>query len=197
MTGETLKYKINEDVLCVLRKDSSSRIIIDYVDIINPFNTIFGKLTELCNKIENNIQQIIAYIEKTNEFEQLTNEYRYCISLSGSYQGFTANNKSYLKEINQIYQSILLDKKNLNTCNLELKVKRLKSEIKERYLLWYKAFAINKTYKLCHEDKSVLTFSHRINGWSNPVYQLTPNFSVEIKTNFGYGRVSYFYTKLK
>ena len=26
---------------------------------------------------------------------------------------------------------------------------------------------------------------------------VTPNFSVEIKTNFGYGSVSYFYTKLK
>ena len=63
--------------------------------------------------------------------------------------------------------------------------------------MWSKAFAINKTYRLCQEDKSILTFSHRIDGWSNPVYQLTPNFSIELKTNFGYGSVSYFYTKMK
>ena len=93
---------------------------------------------------------------------------------------------------------ILFNKKeNPNTYNLQEAIERLKTEIKYKYILWGQAFAINKTYKLCHEDKSILTFSHRIDGWSNPVYELTSNFSIEIKTNFGYGGVSYFYTKLK
>ena len=48
---------------------------------------------------------------------------------------------------------------------------------------------------MCTFNLDILTFSHREEGWSNPVYQLTPNFSVEIKTNFGFGSTSYFYTK--
>ena len=73
---------------------------------------------------------------------------------------------------------------------------QLKEEIKDKYILWNNAFSINKAYNICKKDKSILSFSHRKDGWSNPVYQLTQNFSVEIKTNFGYGRKSYFYTKL-
>jgi hypothetical protein len=193
-----MKEKINEEVLCVLRKDNANQIVIGYMDIVNPFKTIVNRLTELCDKPETTIQQIVSYIENTKDFEQITAHYSYCISLRNAYQGFSANNQDFIKEINQRHQLILFNKKeNPDTYKLEEAIEGLKTEIKDKYILWSKAFAINKTYRLCHEDKSILTFSHRIKGWSNPVYQLTPNFSVEIKTNFGYGSVSYFYTKMK
>lgn len=198
MTDDKMKEKINEEVLCVLRKDNSNHIFIDYVDIINPFKTIVEKLSELCDESETTIQQVVSYIQSTKDFEQLSDHYRYCVSLGSAFQGFTANNQEFIKEINQQHQLFLFNKKeNPDSYKLEEAINRLKSEIKDKYLLWSKAFAINKTYRLCHEDKSILTFSHRIDGWSNPIYRLTPNFSVEIKTNFGYGSVSYFYTKLK
>src|SRR5690606_38411441 len=33
--------------------------------------------------------------------------------------------------------------------------------------------------------------------WSNPEFKLSENFTVVLKTNFGYGSASYFYIKLK
>ena len=198
MTDDTMKEKINEEVLCVLRKGNANQIIIDYVEIVNPFKTIIDKLAVLCEKPETTIQQIVSYLINTKDFEQLTAKYRYCFSLKDAYQGFTANNQDFIKEINKRLQLILFNEKVDPTPNkLEEKIERLKREIKRRYFWWSKAFSINNTYRLCQEDNSIIIFSHRIDGWSNPVYQLTANFSVEIKTNFGYGGVSYFYTKMK
>jgi hypothetical protein len=42
----------------------------------------------------------------------------------------------------------------------------------------------------------MLVYSHRISGWSNPEYQITKNLKQQVKTNFGYGSVSYFYSLL-
>lgn len=196
--NSTIKEKINEEILCVLKRNDKDSVEIGYVDINNPFKSIIEEFVALCDNPETSIQQIINFIQNTEEFEQLTAYYRYCVSLGSAYQAFSANNQETIKDINQRYDLILFNKKeNPEKYDSENAVKHLKSEIKNKYILWSKAYAINKTYRICHEDKNILTFSHRIDGWSNPVYQLTPNFSVEIKTNFGYGSVSYFYTKLK
>ncbi len=96
-TDDTMKEKINEEVLCVLRKDNANQIIIGYVDIVNPFKTIVDKLAELCDKPETTIQQIVSYIQNTKDFEQLTAHYRYCVSLINAYQGFSANNQDFIK----------------------------------------------------------------------------------------------------
>ncbi len=194
-----MKTKINEEVLSVLRKkNNTNQIEIGYIDIINPFKSIIDKFVDICNKPETTIQHIVSFIQNTKEFNQLTAQYRYCVSLSSPFQAFSANNQNTIKDLNHDYQLILFNKQeNKETYNINNDVVKLKTDIKNKYILWSHAYSINKTYRLCHEDKSILTFSHRIDGWSNPVYQLTPNFSVEIKTNFGYGNASYFYTKLK
>lgn len=193
------KEKINEEVLCVLRKnETTNQIEIGYLNIENPFSQLMDKFSTLCDNPDSTLKQITNFIGTTKQLDQLNAHYRYCKSLSGSYQAFTASNKDAIKEINDREQWMLLNKReNPDKYDLEKNVTELKEEIKHKYILWSKAFAINKSYRLCHEDKSILTFSHRIDGWSNPSYQLTSNFSVELKTNFGYGRASYFYTKLK
>lgn len=208
-----MKEKINEDILCVLRKNNANHIIIDYVNIINPFKYIIDKLSDLCDRPETTIPQILNYIQNTKDFEQLNAHYKYCVSLEEPWQGFLANNQDFIEEINKSYKSILpdeilfnelilpyqkyLDPKIIYASLVHEASEELKIKIQVNYILWNKAFAINKTYRLCHQEKCVLAFSHRICGWSNPIHQLTENFSIEIKTNFGYGKVSYFYTKLK
>jgi hypothetical protein len=195
---KTMREQINEDVLCVLRKDGeTNQIKIDYVNIDKPLTALIDKFSDFCDAPETTLQQIINFIETTETLNQLNAHYLYCVSLSGSYQAFTGNNAKTVKEINERYQLMLFNKKESENYNLEEAISKFKEEIRLRYLLWHKAFSINKTYRLCHEDSTILTFSHRIEGWSNPVYQLTPNFSVELKTNFGYGYASYFFTKLK
>jgi hypothetical protein len=193
-----MREKINEDVLCVLRKDGeTNQIIIDYVNIDKPLTGLIESFSALCSNPQTSLQQIISFIETKEVLTQLNAHYRYCVSLNGSYQAFTGNNANTIKEINEFYQLMLLNQRQSENYNINEAISNLKEEIRLRYILWHKAFSINKTYRLCHEDKSILTFSHRIDGWSNPVYQLTSNFSVELKTNFGYGHASYFYTKLK
>ena len=194
-----MKYKINEVVLCVLKKNKlTNQIVIEYVNIETPFASIIENFSSLCDNPNTSLDQIVNYIKTTKELDQLSTLYRYCVTLSGSFQAFTANNQDSITEISNRQQLMLLNKKeNPDTYDLDMAISEYKQELKKKYVLWCKAYSISKTYRICHEDKSILTFSHRIDGWSNPVYQLTLNFSVEIKTNFGYGRASYFYTKLK
>lgn len=193
-----LKENINEEVLCVLRKNKlTNQIEVDYVSIEKPLAKIIDNFATLCDNPNSTLQQVINFIRTTTELNQLTTHYRYCVYLSGSYQAFNANHQNTITEIVNRQQLMLLNQKNTETYDINKDIADFKQELKAKYILWNKAFSINKTYRLCHEDNSILTFSHRIDGWSNPVYQLTTNFSVEIKTNFGYGRSSYFYTKLK
>jgi hypothetical protein len=100
-------------------------------------------------------------------------------------------------KINETIDRLRLEKKADVDFNDLQAIWQCKQRWKEYYLLWGHAYAIKLAYRKCHDDPSILTFSHRLCGWSNPSYQLTPVFSMEIKTNFGYGSVSYFYTLLK
>jgi hypothetical protein len=194
-----MKEKINEEVLCVLRKNiATNQIEIGYVDIVSPFDFIIEKFVALCDNPKTTIQQMVYFIQSTRQLDHLCGYYNYCVSLNGIYQAFSANTQDTIKEINEKHQWMLLSKReNPDTYDIDRAVEGLKYEIKNKYILWSKAFAIKRMYTICRQDKSILTFSHRMDGWSNPVYQLTSNFSVEINTNFGYGSVSYFYSKLK
>ncbi len=190
---------INEDNLCVLRKNGlTNQIEVDYVAIEKPLAKIIDDFSALCANPTSSLQHAINFIRTTDELNQLTGHYHYCTRLSGSYQAFSANNLGMVTEIANRQELILSNhRRDPEGYDINEAIINYKVELEAKYILWSNAFSINKTYKLCQEDKSILIFSHCIDGWSNPVYQLTPNFSVEIKTNFGYGRASYFYTKLK
>jgi len=196
---QLMNNKINEEVLCILKKNAvTNQIEIDYVTIEMPLAKTIDNFSALLDDPNSTLEQVINFIKSTEELNLLTAYYRYCVYLSGSYQAFSANNQDTIKEIVTKQQLMQLNQENApEKYDINKAIADYKNEIKNKYILWHNAYSINKTYRLCHEDKSIMTFSHRIDGWSDPVYQLTPNFSVEIKTNFGYGRASYFYTKLK
>ena len=192
------KEEINEGFLSVLRFNKLNLVEMGYVDIINPIEKELIILKDLCESKEMNIEEIIDFLEKTTVFDMLSRSYKYCEILAGSYQGFYVKNQSYVASLKEHYQAILFDQKeNPKGLNFPGEITRLKLEICRNYKLWCHAFAIEFAYNKCSNDQNILTYSHRITGWSNPDYQLTPNFSVQLKTNFGYGSVSYFYTKLK
>jgi hypothetical protein len=194
-----MEDKINEELICTLVKNqTTNQIEVGYVQIQNSLIRPIDEFLKLCDDPNTSLNDLIAYIRKTTELNLLTAHYKYCVSLRRPYQAFSVNNQDTIIQITNRQQLIQTNNSlNPDNYNPDKKIAEYKQELKEQYLLWSKAFAINKTYRICHEDKSILTFSHRLDGWSNPLYQLTPNFSVEIKTNFGYGNASYFYTKLK
>ena len=194
-----MREQINEEVLCVLRmSEQTNKIILEYVKIEKPLSTLINDFTLLCNNPATTLDQLINYIKANEALNQLNGKYRYCASLKGTYQAFSANNLDTIKEISDEQQFMLLNKKiDPANYNIEKAVSDYKKQLSKRYELWHNAFSINIAYRQCQDDKSILTYSHRMDGWSNPVYRLTSNFSVEIKTNFGYGHASYFYAKLK
>ena len=188
---------INEEKLCVLRL-INSRVKVDFIDITNPFDQQLFLLKELCQSQEASIESIIGYIQKTREFDELNKAFNYCENIAAAYQGVVANSTEFLKDISERYQSIQREiEENPEEYDYIKALNSLKCNIYQKYELWCKAYAIDLIYKKCTSEDNILTFSHRIIGWADPVYQLTPNFSLELKTNFGYGSASYFYTKLK
>lgn len=194
-----MEDRINESVLCVLKMHkSNNRIEIDYIDIAASLRNVIDKFCKMCDNPSISLQDIIHFIKNSAELNKLNGNYKYCTTLYSPYQGFVANNENVIKEIN-IQQNIIICNYNKNPEKHCIKkaTNDYKEELKLRYILWNKAYSIYETYLLCNFNLDILTFSHREEGWSDPVYQLTPNFSVEIKTNFGFGRRSYFYTKLK
>lgn len=197
-----MKERINEEILCVLKKNNqSNQVEVDYVPIETQFKEFIGILSELCDDSNSTLNQVINFIKSLPELDDLTKYYDYCDVLYDSDQGFRVSNQSKIIKIIESQESMLHNQKYNNVNNLIDHIKEdiadCKKEIKTNYIYWIKAYSINKSYELCREDGNILTFSHRMVGWSNPTYKLTTNFSVQIRTNFGYGRVSYFFTSLK
>jgi len=191
-----MREKINEEFLCILRyKDDELIINYEPIEISFPHETeIFQKL---CQTNSDNLLTITQYLKTTESIKTLQKDYKYCQRLDGSYQGFTINFEEQIKQIIQSREIFYLNAKENEEYNLEENILKLQNDLEKKFLLWMHAYNIEKTYRKCFDDKQILTFSHRINGWSNPEYKLSDNFSVELKTNFGYGSSSYFYIKLK
>lgn len=191
-----MRDNINEDVLCVL-KYKDNEIIIDYEPIEAHFLTEVIIIEKLCETSSDNLLNIINFFKTTQSIKTLQKHYKYCEKLDGAYQGFTVNFEEKIKQITQSRDLFYLNAKNNQKYNIEENIVNLQNEILKEFTLWVSAFNIEKTYRKCFDDKLILTFSHRINGWSSPEYKLSDNFTVELKTNFGYGGASYFYIKLK
>ncbi len=192
----TMRDKINEEVLCVL-KYKDNEIVIDYENIENHFIPELENLTKLCETSSDNLANINIFLKTNDKLKPLQKHYKYCKKLDGSYQGFTVNLEEKIKSINQSRDLFYLNAEANEDYNLEENIFSLKDEFLKEFTMWVSAFNIEKAYRKSFDNKSILTFSHRINGWSNPEYNLSENFTVELKTNFGYGGASYFYIKLK
>lgn len=191
-----MREKINEEVLCILRyKDNE--LIIDYEPIEINFSNEIVVFKNLCQTNSDNLIAISQYLKTTESIKLLQKHYKYCKKLDGSFQGFTVNFEERVKRIIQSRDLFYLNAKDNEDYNIEENIFNLKEELEKEFELWVRAYNIEKTYRRCFDDKQILTFSHRINGWSNPEYKLSENFTVELKTNFGYGSASYFYIKLK
>jgi hypothetical protein len=189
--------QINEEVLCILLLNQATNTVeLGYTPIEQHFTQPIQALKTLCYDSSTALEDIARFIERQPELNKLSAHYRYCQKLDGSYQAFDAKNEGTAPKIAQRQAIMLKNQESRADFNVEAAVANLKAEISNEYELWAKAYSINVAYRLCHNDKRILTFSHRISGWSNPVYRLTPNFTVELKTNFGFGSASYFYTKL-
>ena len=184
--------KINEECLIVLKKINKKKVDVGYVKIENTFAQIMQKLVQICNDSSITFPEIIKYLDKKNELNRLNSNYSYCSNLDGAFQELSVDNVSYIKSITNEFKNI-----SGSDNQKQLRLKRLRSRIKANYTTWSHAYSLKRAYETCRLDKDILIFSHRMMGWSNPVFNITKNLSVEIKTNFGFGRSSYFISVVK
>jgi hypothetical protein len=191
------KPKINEDFLLLLI-DNNGIIGTDTIDIVKHFENENKKLSELCGTYgTDNIDQIVSFIRKELQPKLPNKTFKYCKDLDKPYQSVHVNVengiKTFLDRKDLIYTNQKLALSDEKEFDLDFAFRDLKSEIKERIELWFKVFDIEFAYDKAKAIPNVLSYSHRISGWSSPEYKITNNLKQEIKTNFGYGSVSYFF----
>lgn len=182
-------FQINIDALCVLKfAPNSELIMVDYEKIPRPLDSDFEQLeSQFSVEYNNDAKSILSYVRKHSRLKILLEKYNYCSKLSNSFQGLN------------LFSDIPTIENKCSTTEEDRKKKEkeiLLDNLKERLQAYYLELA----YKICEQkrlQKSILAYSHRKVGFGTPKYELNPNFSIELKTNFGYGNVSYFYTRIK
>ncbi|POS00535.1 hypothetical protein Q361_1721 [Flavobacterium croceum DSM 17960] len=189
--------KINEEYLLVLKKNSENLIFVDYENIVNPILSEQIEFNSFFSKSSSTLKELISLIDDSKYLEKLYFFHKYCVSLIGTYQQKLFSKTEIIKQIKTHIDLFELKSRNEENFNEYEAVSEYLQEIKNEFEIRFKSYAINISYKKCIEDINIISFSHRSAGWSNPIYNLNENFSIEIKTNFGFGNSSYFYTIIK
>jgi hypothetical protein len=193
------KQKINEDFLLLLtEKEGLTETMIISID--NHFENETLSLKRLCEGSYDNINQITQFLENTLKPKLPNKLFNYCKELDKAYQSVIVNIDAGIKDIltkrDLIYINEKIAKSDEKEFNLSENINDLKNQIFEKISLWFKVFNIEFAYDKAKKVQNVLVYSHRISGWSNPEYKITDNLKQQVKTNFGYGSVSYFYSLL-
>ncbi|MFD2941700.1 hypothetical protein [Flavobacterium notoginsengisoli] len=190
---------INEDFLLLLIEKNGlvdiAKILID-----NHFEEETLTLEKLCEGHNDNILQIIFFIKNSLKPKLPNKIFNYCRELDKAYQSVIVNVDDGIKDITMERELIYTNNKIANDqnldSNLDINIKALKRKIFDKIKLWFKVFNIEFAYDSAKKIDNVLVYSHRISGWSNPEYRITNNLKQQVKTNFGYGSVSFFYSLL-
>jgi hypothetical protein len=185
------QIKINETHLIALKKDEhGSGVSITYLPLANPLR---GLLDDAYNKCEDDL----CYKEYANEIlgsderlrKVILSKRDFCLNLRGTYQGLS---NQYIK-----FNPFFTYRENFTDQELRDDVLKDKEFLKKSLETYGLAYAIETTRKSAENDRNIIAISHRSHGWSYPSFSLTRNLDVQFLTNFGFGRTSYFYTKLR
>lgn len=181
--------KINENVLCVLKYLPDSNLVsIDYEPIAKTLEYEFELVRSKFINPNITAKQIIFYIKCNQKLRLLFESFDYCNDIDKSYQGLYECIDSIVHD----YPSNFDKTSDKYKDYIKSEKARLLHELDNRLLAYY----LKATYDLCEQTKEIIAYSHRKVGWSAPKYHLSTSFTIEFKTNFGYGTVSYFYTKV-
>lgn len=183
--------EINIDSLGVLKlEDKTGLVVVDYEPIPKLLNSEFEGLTEQLKLEHTNLLEVLDTIKNDENLKVLLKHYSYCKEFKSPYQGLSS-----ITELEDKYK-----KRHQNWVQTKDKNTKLKDKLLIELTDRLQAYRLENAYKVCLEklkEKQVLAYSHRRVGWSNKPYQLSPDFMIHIKTNFGYGSVSYFYVRLQ
>lgn len=137
---------------------------------------------------ENNIQKF--YDDIKNFLIQYGNKnYSFSPDLSDSFVNTEFSFNDYLSVIKNFINTSLNKNDEINYAEIKTKVIKYLKNKKDiiNYFL---------NFEKLKERTDILVLSNRIGGWSNPKFQLSKDFSIEVKSNFGFGRASYFFLSI-
>ena len=196
--------KINETHICVLRRNSNTKkVFVDYMTLCYPHMEKLNKLQAMCNNSQYSVLDMQRYVENS-ELKELTHGFDFCLYLSGAYQSCPPvefiKGEDYRSKLAEYDERI----RNAQTDDEADEVKRYKANyVKTARGKFYDnikshvvPYLLAEQYAKLSSDNSVLAFSHRRVGWSNPEFTLRDDLKVVYKTNFGYGSASYFFTNI-
>ena len=179
-------------MLCIIQyKPNSKFLIVNYLPIAKTLQYEMSLLEFLFDQPNQTAKSILQFVKSNNNLKILLKYFDYCTNLSAAFQGIP----SIDSEFEQQYSSDLN-----NYPNNANKIIQEKSDLKNKLLVRFQAYHLSVAIEhaeLQRKLNQIIAYSHRKVGWSTPEYFLNKNFSLEIKTNFGYGSVSYFYTRLR
>ena len=191
--------KINEDFLLILLNENNylhlSTLVID-----KNFEYETEIIRELCSDSNDNIEEIVLFLKSRLKPKLPNKIFKYCKKLDSAYQSVHVSIDKGIEEILDNRNSIYLEEaKSLEEgteFNIADKFIKLKTSLLEKIELWFKVFDLDLAYQKAKGVEGMKAYSHRISGWSNPNYKIAKNLYQQIKTNFGYGNASYFYSLL-
>lgn len=197
-----MKKEINKDYFLALKYNPNiNKIEKREISTFDLFEDKMNNLLNFANDDQKDVVDMVNFIkdnrdsDNNNIFWGLQGEFKYCQFFNLPYQGMKGSVFYFLTNYKKKNQSIL---ESMLTSDDEKKnqIKDLKQEFFLYVDLWIRAYYSKLMFEKLLGENEFFVFSHREKGWSNPEFALTDNFKVEIKTNFGYGLSSYFYTIL-
>lgn len=188
-------YNINETEVGVLKKNADSgEIFTDFIKIDRVLDSTFDTIVWQVESSNHTAHDIAVFVKNHSKLRALLSNFDYCGILDLPWEnGLPDVSLSFGGQ----YPSVYPDKKTYSEERKKQDKQLLLHDLRTRLA----AYHLAETCKKCEtmlESGEILAFSHRKVGWSNPAYNsFDDNFSIEVKTNFGYGASSYFYTLIK
>jgi hypothetical protein len=182
------EIEINDTHLVVLKKYPHEKgVSIDYIPFANPMRSLLDRAYKKCS-------DELSHKEYPNEIldsdQNLRNifliDYDFCSQLERPFQEL-----GDLSDYRYEYDSDLSPKE------IKKQVLKDKKDLMYELKLRDKAYALKLAYEKAKDDSNIVSMSHRRIGWTDAPFSTTKNLDVQFKTNFGYGKSSYFYAKLR
>lgn len=177
----------NKYVIVVLKTDSL--LILDQIVIPTKFEIYFQNLWKGFEIRKLDYHKRVNIIGSDITLRPLLSHFNFAKSLGAAYQGLKSNSHENMMKLKPTEYHESVTKENIEKAESK-KNDRLKTEYDDRIL----AYNLSALYTRLDSTESILTYSHRKVGWSNPLRRVDENFTFQAKTNFGYGSPSYFFT---
>lgn len=188
--------QINSDILCILRaKTDTGELWIDSIPIVKDalYQSQLERFLTLFDNENFSISDLLKELRESQNFTKIPSPSDYCVELDRPWQSNPVSLENFTKQYDVLKAFYFKD----SDCDrLTERLGELKTELREYVNSKYEAYFIRKTYENCRKEDGILAFSHRRVGFKKFEHNLTEDFSIQFKTNFGYGSVSYFYTQI-